>query len=73
MAGDRRAGLPSIHSRHQLEFLLKLGRAQGWFGPMKGVYLGVSCEGDLDTFGASTLNIYFRRQDIVRQPGARLD
>ena len=37
---DSRAGLPSVHSRLQLEFMLELGRAEGWFGPMKGVYLG---------------------------------
>ena len=68
MAGDRRAGLPSIHSRHQLEFLLKLGRAQGWFGPMKGVYLGVRGSWTWRHPG-SRLSTYIFQEARYRQTG----
>ena len=67
MKGDSRAGLPSVHSRQQLEFMLELGRAQGWFGPMKGVYLGLRLELEVETGSRAPQCFSFRRENAVRQ------
>ena len=37
---EQRSHLPSVHSEKELEFMVGLGKAAGWFGPKKGVYLG---------------------------------
>ena len=33
--------LPSVHSLAETNFIVELGKSQGWFGPKKGVYLGI--------------------------------
>ena len=32
--------LPSVHSLAEINFIVELGKSQGWFGNKKGVYLG---------------------------------
>jgi len=34
------AQLPSVHSLAEINFIVELGKRNGWFGPKKGVYLG---------------------------------
>ena len=45
--------------------MVELGRAQGWFGPRKGVYLGLTGS------GGEVCEVWcFRREDTRRQePG----
>ena len=37
-----RSQLPSVHSLSEISFIVDLGKEQGWFGPKKGVYLGLN-------------------------------
>ena len=37
---DSLSHLPTVHSMAELNFLVELGKKEGWFGPKKGVYLG---------------------------------
>ena len=37
---DSLSHLPAVHSMAELNFLVELGKREGWFGPKKGVYLG---------------------------------
>lgn len=32
--------MPSVHSLAEINFIVELGKSQGWFGNKKGVYLG---------------------------------
>ena len=32
--------LPAVHSMAELNFLVEMGKKDGWFGPKRGVYLG---------------------------------
>ena len=37
---QRASHLPVVHSMAELNFLVELGKRNGWFGPKRGVYLG---------------------------------
>ena len=40
--------LPSVHSLAEINFIVEIGKARGWFGNKKGVYLGGTIiEGEL--------------------------
>ena len=58
--------LPAVHSMAELNFLVEMGKRDGWFGPKRGVYLGGTLvEGKVIWTDGSPTDFTFWREGLT--------